>query len=149
MAGTRTTQKNPGWASRLLERLEEASDYEIAVGFPAGSTDQSEVNKAIWNNYGTKTIPARDFMDRASKEIQENWKEQRVALAHQVNDDGIDVKAAFETAGLAAVGEIVRAIDDTYSPENADSTIKKKGSSHPLIDKGSMKQSATYVVRET
>lgn len=151
MAGrTRTTQKNPGWATKLLRKLEEVSEYEVAVGFPASATNQEELNKAIWNNYGTRTIPARDFMDRATQSVQSLWKDHQMAPVEALNrGEDVDVRASLEVAGQASVGEIVMAIDDTMTPPNAPATIRKKGSEHPLIDTGSMKQSATYLVRKS
>lgn len=48
--------------------------------------------------------------------------------------------------GVWIQGEIQQRIADGIPPENAETTIQRKGSSTPLIDQGQMRQSITYRV---
>lgn len=95
-------------------------------------------------------IPARPFADNASVAILEKWRTMRDAAIRGATKQKkfIDVEALLNVAGAMGVTEWQRAIDNMTSPTNAPSTIKKKGSSHPLIDSGDMKQSVTFVVRD-
>lgn len=56
-------------------------------------------------------------------------------------------KPALDRAGLFFVGSIQKRIADGISPENAPSTIAKKGSSTPLVDTGQLRQSIRHKVR--
>lgn len=164
---SKTTQKNPGWAGRILEALEDADRYECAIGFPKGVgletphysqkradggtvAGPSIIDIAIWNNFGTATIPARPFMDYAAHAIAVGWKAMQDAFLTELNaGKGTAVEDSLDEAGLFATGEVVYAIDRTDSPQNAPITIKRKKSSHPLIDTGAMKAAATHHVRRT
>ena len=70
-------RKNPEWDKRLVKMLKKGT-REIAVGFPRGEATTSDrypehgekegptvLQVAIWNNYGTRRIPARPFMQQA------------------------------------------------------------------------------------
>lgn len=48
--------------------------------------------------------------------------------------------------GVVAVGFVQKYMTELRTPPNAASTIKKKGSSNPLIDSGALRQSVTYKV---
>src|ERR1035441_8034415 len=71
------SRKNPEWDKRLVKMLKKAN-RQIAVGFPKGERTTSDrypdqggkegptvLQVAIWNNYGTRRIPARPFMQQA------------------------------------------------------------------------------------
>lgn len=95
---------------------------------------------AAWNHFGTAKIPARPFLDVAIKknlnEIIEAGKEN----FSETRNLGLTVDAM----GLYAVGAIQRYIAEGVPPPNAESTIKRKKSSRPLIDNGIMWQAITF-----
>lgn len=198
------SQKNAGWAGRILNTLGDADRYEVAVGFPAGKgletphytsiradgttvAGPSIMDVAIWNNYGAEVrhpggtpyfvrtdglvqfvglnspgaanlprtkphnirIPPRPFFDMAAQAIAALWKAAQEEYRRElVNGVASPVTIALEKVGMNAEGQIVYAIDATASPANARATVKRKGSSHPLVDTGAMKQAVTYLVRE-
>lgn len=39
-------------------------------------------------------------------------------------------------------------IEDGYFEPNSEATIRRKGSSHPLIDTGTMKNSVNFVIKK-
>ena len=60
---------------------------------------------------------------------------------------GASAQDILEKIGVFQKGLIQRKIvDGTFEP-NAPSTIRKKGSSRPLIDTGRMRQSVNFIIR--
>lgn len=161
----KATRINPKWDNRLLARLEKIRSKEAAVGFPKGKgldaphytskrADGSTVagpsimDTAIWGNFGTDDSPPRPFMDKATPAIASAWNSQKADIICRVNrDENIDADKELGEAGETAKNIIVLEIDAMTSPPNALTTIKRKRSSHPLIDTGAMKQAVTYAVR--
>lgn len=58
----------------------------------------------------------------------------------------VSVDRALGLLGARAVGDIQKAIAAGIQPENAPATIKRKGSSKPLVDTGLLRQSVTFAV---
>ena len=92
---------------------------------------------AYFNEFGTLNIPMRPFFRNA---INKNIKKWYATLQSGINQNATPSKA------LAIVGEVARA-DIVKSPPNAQSTIKQKKSTNPLIDTGLMRRSVTYKVK--
>lgn len=92
--------------------------------------------------YGTLKIPKRPFFRIAINENQGKWlgilKNQML-----VNDD---LNLSLNQVGEIVRGDIVKSIMEMNSPPNAETTIKAKGSSKPLIDTGFMRASVTFKV---
>jgi len=153
----KVTRKNRNWFSSLKKELVDLKGKEVAVGFPAGNSSlgtpyysggASVLEVAIWNNYGTHNIPARPFMDFASIDIQHWFKTENAADIKLCKDGKITTNEMFGRWGSIAKGMVQEQITDTYEPPNAQSTIDAKGSSHPLIDTGHLRQSVTFAVRD-
>lgn len=95
---------------------------------------------AAANHYGTGKIPARPFLDKGVER-------EREAIATDVAKAlaaGKRPEEAIARAALLAVRGVQKQIDETLSPPNSTRTIAIKGSSHPLIDTGNMRQSIAY-----
>jgi hypothetical protein len=149
-------QKNAGWLQKLLKRYRNES--ELAVGWPTG-TDATSVKYpdgtpvvlvAAVNNFGSQSrgIPARPFMTKGQQPAIERTAPIAQRLVPKINAGKATIEDVLEVMGPFAVGEFQEAITGaTYAP-NAPETVKKKGSSKPLIDTGLMRQSMTYVVRK-
>lgn len=60
--------------------------------------------------------------------------------------DGQNVEQLIEQAGVIAAGSVQQYMTDLSEPANSPVTIAKKGSSNPLIDTGSLRQSVTYKI---
>lgn len=102
--------------------------------FSTGFFDHVNAEKALYNHFGTDTIPPRPFLkfdqDKARDLV-------RLAYASEGN-----------TASLIKVGLTSMVQDNIVNlrrPENAESTIKQKGSSNPLIDTGAMRQAVNTI----
>jgi len=148
----------------IQKMLEELVEMEVCVGFrheKGKKVEQEErgtkkkkkkekkvdvCNIALWNEFGTETIPSRPFL---RKSVDEN---------RTVIDDMLDKSARTLLSGqpvqrvLNRLGSFQKGlvqkkiVEGSYVP-NALSTIRKKGSSRPLIDGGRMRQSVHYVIR--
>jgi hypothetical protein len=100
----------------------------------------------------TITIPPRPFMEQAAEALKRDWKGMgmREAFLAGFKRSGKfldDLLAALDAAGVMGVGEIEKAIGNGGFQRNAPSTIRRKGSSKPLMDTGALKGAATYDVR--
>ncbi len=101
----------------------------------------SNAEVAAWNHFGTDKIPARPFLDVA---IVKNKRAVSDA-AEEVLAGGGSVSQAVDAMGAMAAGRVQQYIAETYiPPPNSPRTIARKGSSHPLIDTGQLRQSITW-----
>jgi len=147
-----------------LKRLNELLELEVATGFQEGQSyykgchhnakgepddsgaDTLEV--AMFNEFGTSTIPARPFMKSSFDNHQTEIQQFVASTVNGVALGALDVRTATNRVGVYMKGLIQEEIVNGNWTPNAPSTIKKKGSSQPLIDSGHMRQSVQYVVRK-
>jgi len=136
-----------GW-NRIISELKKADKSYTKVGVQEGakSKDMSDlVIVAAANEFGTKRIPERSF-------IRSTFDEQKRTLYpiiekqyDKVLAGSATVKLALSFIGMFLVAKTQQKIVDTHTPPNAPSTIRRKGSSHPLIDTGQLRQSIRNV----
>ena len=120
----------------------------VAVGFPSGEVSGHNLNKAVWQEFGTsRGIPERPFMRGSVSRNKDKYKRQMKAAAKAITNGGLTMEQAMNQLGAAAAADIQAEIVALDSPPNAPSTIARKGSSNPLIDTGAMRQSVTWKVR--
>lgn len=93
-------------------------------------------------HFGNKRIPARRWLDTGA----ETGTKEYLETIREGVEDGLDSKQIMDRVGVEAEGAIRQYITDLNTPPNAPSTIKRKGSSNPLIDTGAMRQSVTSTV---
>lgn len=125
--------------SALRDAVSKAAGGAVRVGiletktYPAkdGKGDVSVAQAAYWNEYGTATIPARPFFRNTIAEKQDEWADNAASILQHT--DG-DVGRALALIGDDVKGDIVETIQNFNEPENAPSTVKKKGFNKPLID---------------
>lgn len=98
---------------------------------------------ARYNEFGTLRIPMRPFFRNA---IQKNIKKWYATLQNAINQNATPSKA-LSIVGEVARADIIQSITDLKAPPNAQSTIKQKKSTNPLIDTGLMRRSVTYKVK--
>lgn len=138
----------------IKTNLEELASLTIKVGVQGDEAakqygDEKDVtvgDVAVYNEYGTGRIPARPFM-RETIEQTDNWAAES-AKVHNAVIDGIDPYVAAELLGQQAASDVQNTIYDGDFVPNSPSTIKKKGSSKPLIDTTQLVGSITYTVEE-
>ena len=100
---------------------------------------------ALWNEFGTERIPARPFLRNAqNKGITRGEKIVQMRM-----EENADVEQICKDLGLMLQDEIKQQITHGTFVPNAPSTIKRKGSSRPLVDTGNLRQSVHWGVMTT
>lgn len=100
---------------------------------------------AAWNHFGTKDIPARPYLTKAIDENTRSLENFSTKVFKKIMD-GMDLEKGLGLLGEEVVSVIRRMITTLAEPPNAPSTIKKKGSSNPLIDTGRLRASQRWVL---
>lgn len=163
----------------IVKNLKQLDNSYTKVGFPSEAspakgkpevkppvTTMSEMSTiAFYNEYGTKTIPARPFLSLAYYRHVKGLKDLRDKLYAKVISGQITVRESLAIMGEWFAAKVKRTIDDVTTPPNAPSTIKKKNAallrrtskkkldanpligttSHPLIHTAQMRNSVTHV----
>lgn len=152
-----------GWwqlAKGIGDNLKAVVDYakllndlrkkEVVVGLPMGSADSTVIEYAAHHEFGAPEagIPKRSFLRDPFDDDKGNvikLMDSLVKIESNLNADTI-----YKRAGEMANGIVIRAFrsngNGKWQPLK-ESTINRKGSSAPLIDKGQLFQSITYEVR--
>lgn len=149
----------------IQKMLEEIAEMEVCIGFQHGKGKKEEQEEtrtkkkkkkkqkkadicdiALWNELGTGHIPSRPFLRKSvdeNKEIIDSMLDQAVRKLLS----GQPVQRVLNRLGSFQKGLVQKKIvEGSYVP-NAASTIRKKGSSRPLIDNGDMRKAVNYIVR--
>lgn len=148
--------------SKLLEQLRElgATQKHVAVGVigapareqhddgPNVKSEHTVAQVAVWNHYGTSTIPARPAISIALGLHADELKKLQARLAAGIVMGKLELDQALALLGEAVVAKIKQTIADGVAPANAESTIERKGSSTPLINYGQLRGSISYDIRE-
>lgn len=133
---------------RNLRKLGRANPA-VFVGVRSAAGAELVLIAAV-NEFGSADghVPERSFLRST---IDEN-REKYLALLTKATGKAIDKgKSAMRTelgkVGALVASEVQKKIRDLKDPPNAPSTIAKKGSSNPLIDRGRLRQSIDFEVR--
>ena len=124
----------------------------VKVGFPAGKSDGEIINRAIWNEFGTRgggwggPIPERPFMRNAHRNNHRRYRQLMTTAAMSIVTGKATLEQVLEKLGALAQGDIQMEITSLRTPPNSPVTVKLKGSSNPLIDTGAMRQAVTWEV---
>lgn len=101
---------------------------------------------ALVQEYGTIDndgfIPPRPFLSLAIEKNEAKW----LRIFEGELDKGRTKEQALARVGEEMRNDIIRSIDSNISPANKPSTIRQKGSSHTLIDTGTLKRSTATEV---
>lgn len=119
----------------------------LRVGFLENATYPDGTNVAMvaaLNDFGTSRTPPRPFFRNMIAAKKGEWPG---GIALQLKRNDYDALKALRAVGEAIKGQLVQSIRDTNSPPLAESTIRRKGFSKPLIDTSNMIDSADYEVR--
>lgn len=107
--------------------------------YPNGLTVAA--NAAI-HNFGTKTIPARPFMDEAAQAFEQ--AEPQVAMIYKRALENSDASIANQRVGALYAQKIRESIRKGSFQSLKKETIERKGSSKPLIDTGLLIGSVSF-----
>jgi hypothetical protein len=114
-----------------------AKSYEDAV---------TVLEVAIWNEFGTDTIPERSFIRAWFDENEEKCREAVRRMLVAVLEGKYQPEQALELVAQRFVGEIQKRMALGIPPPNSPATVARKGSATPLIDTGQLRSSVTYRV---
>ena len=130
----------------------------VKVGFPAGLARSSAIMHAIWNEFGTRggksgggwggPVPERPFFRNTMRGNRAKYLDGMRKAGRDILTKSVPPVAILRRLGIMAQGDVQASITALMSPPNSPVTIKRKGSSKPLIDTGEMRQAVTYKVEE-
>lgn len=139
---------------KILKALGTDSNRKVAVGFPKSKASKSNIEKAIWNEFGTEghhnagPIPERPFLRNSMRNNKSKYAAAMKTSAKKILSGTTTLTTVLDKLGALAQGDIQAEITSLRSPPNAPMTIKRKGSSNPLIDTGAMRQAVTWELRK-
>lgn len=126
---------------KLTKRLSE-SDQMVLVGVPKGAGVYEDgltiATIAAVNEFGSADghIPARPFLRPGVESRAEMYLRLVEKDLPDITDGKHPMSRLMKRLGELARDGVKQAINDTHKPPNAESTIRQKGSDHPLIDTG-------------
>lgn len=131
---------------------------KVKVGFPAGETDAGNIEKAVWNEFGTRggasgggwggPVPERPFLRNAMRDNKGKYRNGMRASAAKLLTGKTSISVVLSKLGIMAQGDVQESITSLQSPPNSPTTIELKGSSNPLIDSGEMRGAVTWKIDE-
>lgn len=139
------TDRDKGWDD-ILTAIQELDGAEVHSGI-LGDAGQDIVDRATFNEFGTRHIPERSFIRSTFDENRKDYERQMQADARTLGQGG-DADLILNRAGLRATADIQKKITELRDPPNAPATIARKGSSNPLIDSSRMRQSVNYEIKK-
>lgn len=138
-------------ATKLLARL--LADGALSVGVLGSEaaaqhedTDLTVAEVAEIHEFGLGSAPRRSFLAGWFDEKRDEIENVVVKGGRALARGKLTMPALLEQIGGWAVGSIQERISNNIPPPNAAETIKRKGSSVPLIAKGQLRASITYRV---
>jgi phage gpG-like protein len=170
------TVRKTGNLASVRQKLAELSGLRVAVGVLGaaaaaphkdenGESHATVAEVATWNHFGTSApetsdfkegdtvdhvvhIPARPFISLALENHKAELQKGFERIGRGVLEDKLEARQALGLMGESVVGAIKTQIADGVPPSNAESTKERKRSSVPLIDKGQLRSSVSYQVRD-
>ena len=137
------TDKGWGRAKREAASLKGRA---VRVGLRAGGASGEVIQYAAYNEFGTKTVPARPFMRTAADTGRDKAGALMGQLARAVVGGRISGEQALDRVGLWFVDFVQQTIQNaaSWAKPLSPRTIAAKGSSKPLIDTRVMLRSVDY-----
>lgn len=148
--GVKVTDRMTADGKKLQKMLKVLAEKEVRVGFQAGKATEEDgtdiCDIAAWNELGTVHIPARPFLRQS---VDDNVSKINSFLQSKKKDlvRGVSAEQVLKEIGIFQKDLIQEKITEGNFTPNAESTVKKKGSSKPLIDTGRMRQSVNYEIK--
>lgn len=140
-----------GHAKRILAAAKRKGAH-VKVGLPRGTGAYPDGTPVIMigvvHEFGAPAagIPMRSFLRSAISEGDAEIKRLIRKVARAAMKGKIEERQALELLGLKAASMVQAKIVSGPFEANAPATVKRKGSSSPLIDTGLLRQSITYQV---
>jgi len=136
---------------KFMAELNWIADRDIHVGFKRGKgvyedgTDVADV--AMFNEFGTSTIPARPFMEQSF----ERHKAEYVEECERIWDAVVKKQPTaplIRKFGKKVKQDIIDEIELGQFVPNAPSTVARKGFNKPLYETGLLEKSIVYTTEK-
>lgn len=116
------------------------------IGGSGGKRTITQADLAAIHIYGTQHIPARDPLTPAIEQNQDKYRGMIENAVVPILNGAMDIGSLWQFIGMKAQADIQQyMVNGKFAPLNPK-TIKRKGSSKPLIDTGQLRQGVTYIV---
>ena len=150
VATLRTERKTAEWFKRAARTVKarRRSGLKVKAGYPLERVSADIVARAIFNEFGTRTIPERPFMRNAINGNRSVYRNMIRRYSKPILRGQMTERQALELIGAKAVGDIQESIRSNTPPPNAPATVERKGSSSTLIDTGEMRQATSYWIEK-
>lgn len=146
---SRVTDKDRGWKRAM--RAMRPDNAHVVVGVPddpkKGSEGVTLAQVAAVHEFGTDTIPRRSFIADTADENRRRYAKFLASHEVSVLTGRQTRRGALNLLGLVMVGDVKRRISAGIAPPLKPETIRRKGSSTPLIDTGQLRNSIMHEVR--
>jgi len=142
-------ERDMGW-ERIKAEMEKANGAAVNVGVLSDTAPRDDgadmLLIAAANEFGTADghIPARPFMRGAFDDKQRELSNTADRLWNLILAGKMDVERALRLLGEEHQGQVQEYITALDTPPNADETVRRKGSSNPLVDEGRLRNSIRY-----
>ena len=143
--------KYKGKILKRIKQLKKLKSSRVEVGFPKGWNAYPDGTPvalvAITQEFGStsRNIPPRPFFRNALM-LNMNYRKDRKYYFSLVAKGKMPTHTALAQLGDKVAQDIQESIVMLSRPALKEATVKKKGSSNPLVDTGHLKQSVTYKV---
>lgn len=148
----RVEERDLGW-QRIQREIRAAKNASVRVGVlaDAGQADDGAdlVDIAVYNEFGTRRIPARPFVRGAFDQKRRDLSRLKSRLWDQVLAGRLDTRRALGLLGQTHEDQIKLYMTELRTPPNAESTIAAKTRAgrigdNPLIDTGRLRGSIRW-----
>lgn len=141
---------------KILQAVKELGINGINVGITSDKINKEGVSVAqyaYWNEVGVESkdgkgwrIPPRPFMRGWADSHKEQIKQTMQSVAQAVSSGKIEAETAIDRLGQYCQDGVKSYIRRGDFTPNSPATIERKGSSRPLIDTGTMRNSIRYEI---
>ena len=150
----KTSDSNPQQIKNFQKKIKGKEKAYVTIGVhPDAGTygdGTSVVEVALWNEYGTSTIPERSFIRSAIDQNTKLIEAWRLEMIENILTKDWSVKQALEAIGFRVQTLIQNKIKSNVPPPNAPSTLAQKRrdgtGSNTLINTGLLLRSIGYKV---
>lgn len=126
---------------KIIQQALKLDGKGVKVGIRRGKgshegTDMLDI--AVYNHFGTATIPARPFVSDCAEKNAGQIQEAQKRLVYRVYQGGLSADGALAELGAWYVNvQKGHILHGGWTP-NAPATVKRKGSNRPLVDTGQL-----------
>lgn len=150
--------KDESNVNELLEVLDKLGKARIEIGIIGEEKHTDDITVLVIarihefgvmvtdKNGRQMNIPSRPFIRGTADNKQDDINEQVEKIIVQIVEREIPVRNGLDALGLMLEGITKEYLTDLKVPELKAETIRRKGSSNPLIDTGKLRDSITYRV---